>query len=253
MKMRALVERKRVLTTIVVLLASAGCVRLGFWQLDRLAQRRAFNAHVAEMGARPVLSLPTDEDLPAQEYRSVRGTGTYDFTHQVAIRNQILNGQYGYHLLTPLQLEGVGAEEKGSTVLVDRGWIPASGNDRPQDWRAYDEAGSVTVQGAIRLGQAAPAFGGMVEPTLVSGESRHDFWLRLNLEEIRRELPYPVLPVYIHRSPAPGEGDPPVALALALDVGEGPHLGYAIQWFGFAGLLIVGYSFRVMRQAERNP
>ena len=48
----------------------------------------------------------------------MQASGTYDFEHQVAIRNQYYNNQYGYHLLTPFALSD------DETVLVDRGWIP---------------------------------------------------------------------------------------------------------------------------------
>jgi cytochrome oxidase assembly protein ShyY1 len=81
------------------------------------------------------------------EWRSVKVTGEYDFADQVAIRNQYNGSDYGYHLLTPLRF-GEGA------VLVDRGWIPPDGNATAADWRKYDQPGSVTVSGQLRLGQA---------------------------------------------------------------------------------------------------
>ena len=43
--------------TLFVLLGASVCVRLGFWQLDRLEQRRAFNAQVASMRALDPLNL----------------------------------------------------------------------------------------------------------------------------------------------------------------------------------------------------
>jgi surfeit locus 1 family protein len=250
MKLRGLFGRKRIVTTIGVLLAGIICARLGFWQLDRLAQKRAFNDHIAEMRGRAVLALPTQEELVGQEHRAVRATGTYDFEGQVALRNRIHNGQYGYHLLTPLRIGDTAGSATGVAVLVDRGWIPASGNDRPEHWRKYDDLGLVTIEGTIRLGQNAPSLGGLTEPTRVPGASRREFWLHFNLDEIRRELPYQALPVYVQLSPASGSGDPPIASPPVMDLTDGPHLGYAVQWFGFAGLLIVGYPFHVVRRAE---
>ena len=42
--LRRMFSRKWLLTTILVIAAMAVMARLGIWQLDRLHQRRAFNA-----------------------------------------------------------------------------------------------------------------------------------------------------------------------------------------------------------------
>ena len=47
-------------TTVLVLLGTALCVRLGIWQLDRLEGRRAFNDQVRSMRSLPPLDLNTD-------------------------------------------------------------------------------------------------------------------------------------------------------------------------------------------------
>ena len=145
---RAMFSRKWILTTLLVLAGGVLCIRLGIWQLDRLDQRRAFNAHfIAMQSALPLdLNLEIPQDLTDMEYRHVQVTGTYDFTNQVALRNQYYGSEYGYHLLTPLRLDD------GSAVLVDRGWVPADGNDSPGGWSRYDETGQVEVQGVMRLG-----------------------------------------------------------------------------------------------------
>ena len=148
-------SKKWVVTTLLVLLGTAVCVRLGIWQLDRLAGRRAFNAQVESMRAMPALDLTSEQpdDLTSMEWRPVRVVGKYDFENQAAIRNQYYNDQYGYHLITPLLLAD------GRAVLVDRGWIPADGNSISPDWRKYDEPGEVAVTGQIRLGSCKPSFG----------------------------------------------------------------------------------------------
>ena len=116
-------SRKWILTTVLVLLGSALCFRLGVWQLDRLAQRREFNAHVTEMWSLELLSLDAQRTagLSEMEFRAVRVSGTFDFANQVALRNQYHDGELGYHLLTPLMLAD------GLAVLVDRGWVACRG------------------------------------------------------------------------------------------------------------------------------
>src|ERR671937_307592 len=96
-------QRKWLLATLLVFAGTALCIRLGIWQLDRLAQRRAFNAQFESAQIQPALDLNREQpdDITSMEWRPVKVTGEYDFANQVAIRNQYYENQYGYHLLTP--------------------------------------------------------------------------------------------------------------------------------------------------------
>ena len=241
-------SRRWILTTVLVIAGAALCARLGIWQLDRLKQRRAFNAHVYAVRAMPVLGLPANadaEDLVDMEYRNAQATGKYDFAHQIAIRNQSYNDQYGYHLVTPLLMTN------GQAVLVDRGWIPALGNANPTDWRKYDASEQATVHGIIRLSQSTPGFGGVPDPTLTPGQRSLDQWIYVNIGRISLQMPYPILPIYIQLDPDPSRTNPPIPYQEELDLSEGPHQGYAIQWFSFATILLVGYPFYIRKQ--ENP
>ena len=250
MTYRRLFAPDRLWGAFAVLVVSAACVRLGIWQLDRLAQRRDFNQHVLVAGGMPPLSLPTAEDLTGQEYRAVRANGTYDFKDQVAIRNQFYNGESGLHLITPLVFgTEAGASNVGSqAVLVDRGWIPAAGNRSASDWRKYDSQPNAAVAGMLRFAEAAPSFAGLAEPTPIPLDGRTDFWLSIDSGQIGKQVGYPLLPVYIQKSPEPNSSDLPIAVAAIPDLGDGPHLGYAMQWFGFAALFVVGYPLYLRKQ-----
>src|SRR5215213_6006640 len=97
-------QRKWLLATLLVVAGTGLCIRLGIWQLDRLAQRRAFNHQVLTMRAMPALDLNQEQptDISTMEWRPVSVQGEYDFADQVALRNQYNGDQYGYHLMTPL-------------------------------------------------------------------------------------------------------------------------------------------------------
>ena len=235
-------SRRWWLPTLLVIAAVAVMVRLGIWQLDRLEQRRAFNAQVEAARSGMVLDLNEVQpvDITQMEWRAVRFAGEYDFANQVAIRNQYYAGQYGYHLMTPLL-------SHETAVLVDRGWIPADGNSTPENWRKYDVPGQVTVAGQIRLGQGKPAFGGIADALPADGTKLHA-WNNADLEQIARQLPYPILPVYIQEKPDPADEEPPIPFQPELELTEGPHFGYALQWFTFAAILIVGYPFFIRKQ-----
>lgn len=242
--LRLMFSRRWILTTLLVIIGAVVCARLGIWQLDRLKQRRAFNAHYIAVRSDPPLDLnsPLPQDLSAFEYRDGTARGIYDFSSQVALRNQYRGNEYGYHLLTPLMLE------EGLAVLVDRGWIPADENSTSSDWRKYDESGVVTVSGILRRGQAKAEIGGLTDPELVPGQDRLEVWNMTNLDRISAQLPYRLLPIYIQPSPDPDDAAPPIPYQPEIEISEGPHLGYAGQWFIFASLLFFGYPLFYLRK-----
>jgi surfeit locus 1 family protein len=242
MSLRKMFSRKWLLTTLLVFLGTALCIRLGIWQLDRLDQRRAFNNQVNTMRAMSALNLNAGNfgNIETMEWRSVIISGKYDFEDQVAIRNQYYHDQYGYHLLTPLLSHGM-------AVLIDRGWIPADGNSAPADWRKYDEPGVVTVTGQIRLGQSKPAIGGVADMLPADGGPLW-IWNNGDVEKIALQLPYPVLNVYIQPDVDAEDVSPPIPSQPKVELTEGPHFGYAIQWFTFATILFVGYPFYLRKQ-----
>jgi surfeit locus 1 family protein len=236
---------KWLFTTLLVFAGTAVCIRLGVWQLDRLEQRRLFNAQVESMRAAEVLDLnqSVPSNIEMMEWREVTVTGEYDFENQIALRNRYHNNQdeYGYDLITPLRFDG-------QAILVDRGWIPADGNAVPADWHKYDESGSVTLTGQLRLGQDKPAFGGVADAELTSAQSRLDFWNNLNVTRMSEQIPYPVLPVFVQPEVNDEDTLPPIPSQPVLELTEGSHLGYAFQWFSFAAILFIGYPFYLRKQ-----
>ena len=224
-----------------MLFAVGVMIRLGIWQLDRLAARRAGNAHIRAMQAAPALDLNTLDpslELETMEYRRAAAQGVYDFNRQVALRNQywgIPDGpaEYGYHLLTPLLLLD------GRAVLVDRGWIPGSYDD-PLSWRAFDQPGEVAVTGILRLSQAEAEMGGLSTGEALPGQ-RLDFWVLPDLPSISLQLPYTLLPVYLQQASVAGEAALPYKALPELVLTDGSHLGFALQWFFYASLVFFGY------------
>lgn len=235
-------HRKWLLTTLLVFLGSALCIRLGIWQLDRLESRRAFNAHVESMRALPALDLNQEgtDSIIGMEWRSVKVAGEYDFENQIALRNQYYGDRYGYHLWTPLLFDG-------TAVLIDRGWIPAEGNSAPSDWRTYDESGVVNLSGQIRLGQTKPGLGGVADVRPEKGAPLA-VWNNGDVERITDQLPYPALPVYIQPNADASDVQPPIPFQPTIELTEGPHFGYALQWFAFASILFIGYPFYLRKQ-----
>lgn len=250
--LRRMFSMKWAVTTLLVFFGTAVCVRLGIWQLDRLEQRRAFNHQVETMRAAEPLDLnsSTPADIASMEWRAVTVTGEYDLENQVALRNQYNDGVYGFHLITPLLYNpSTGSGQDGMAVLVNRGWIPAESDSAPQDWRVYDEPGQVTVTGQIRLGQGKPAFGGVADALPMDG-ARLGVWNNLDVEKMSTQMPYPTLDVFIQPNVIVDDFEPPIPYQPIIELTEGSHFGYALQWFTFATILFFGYPFYLRKQDD---
>lgn len=101
----------------------------------------------------------------------------------------------------------------------------------------------------IRRPQSQPYFGAP-DPPLAPGQTRLDAWKTVNLERISRQVTVPMLAAYIQQSPNSMQTVPPFRAEPQLDLTEGPHLGYAIQWFTFAAILTIGYAVYVKRHTS---
>ncbi len=243
-------SRRWILTTLLVIAAALVLVRLGIWQLDRLAERKAFNARVEAVINLPAFQLTAQsagDDLTNMEYRKIEVHGVYDYSQQVALRNQSFQEQPGADLLTPLKIEGT-----QTYVLVNRGWIPEADFEAGKTtgrWDQFDEPGAVTVRGVIRRAQLKPDFGSITDPTPAPGQ-RLIGWNLANLPQMAAQMPYTLLGVYIQQAPDPEWARQPKRTQPELDLSEGPHFGYALQWFGFAAVLLIGYPFFIQHEEK---
>ena len=123
-----LVSRRWWWMTILVIAGVAVLIRLGFWQLDRLEQRRAFNATVASRWQQEPFDLVAEglpDDLKKLEYRRIALDGEFDYDHQIVLKERPRDGAPGVILVTPLVLED------GRAILVAR-WLGSLYSCRPR-------------------------------------------------------------------------------------------------------------------------
>ena len=219
--------RKDLLGAAIALVVAAVFVRLGVWQLDRLHQRRARNAAVlARRALPPVAVISAALPVDAVRDRRVTATGAWDYAHERVWGARSYEGVPGVALLTPLKLSGAAA------VFVDRGWAP-SADALHVDLATLHEGDSATVTG---LAFSAPRGRGDVDPA-----------------RLRDSLPYALAPFVIQALRSDGPTVRPSNLIYwpSPELGDGPHLSYAIQWFAFAGIVIVGMT-AILRQNVRE-
>lgn len=226
-----LVSRRWWWVTLLVILGMAGLVRLGIWQMDRLHQRQAFNAMVADQWSEPPFNLEAEglpADLKELNYRRVEVDGKPDYAHQMVLTNQSgPNGEAGVILLTPWLMEN------GQGVIVARGWVPQeyATSDR---WPEVAETPDGPIIGMIQESQTIE---GAPAPTGFQTD-----WYRVDLPLIADQMPYAILPAFVLQLPEEGRTiDQLPYRAIPFELSEGNHLSYAIQWVLFAVILGLGY------------
>jgi surfeit locus 1 family protein len=144
----------------------------------------------------------------------------------------------GFHVITPLVGEW-------GAILVNRGWVPLGLDEVPVD-EALPPEGEVTIEGWVRPTQIRGALGPLDPP-----QGRLIAMNRVDIERIEQQVPWDLAPVYLVLLGEQVDGQPILVPAPVLD-DEGPHLAYAIQWFSFALVGIVGYAMLIRRGSRRS-
>lgn len=205
-------------------------VRLGEWQLDRREQKQQRNDVMVAQQAAPVAAFDevfggpiTDQDA----YRRVRVQGTFQPDHQLQVRYRSNGGVSGYEIVVPLRTS------TGQWVLVNRGFAP-----RPSSGPLPDPAslpapptGLVTVEGYVMPAETGPE--DAIRPEGASARL-------INPAAIGTWSDLPLVDGYLSvtsMDPPQAGGLVPVELP---EQTEGPHMAYAVQWFSFAVIGIVG-------------
>jgi cytochrome oxidase assembly protein ShyY1 len=240
---RFLLRPRWLLSHLFVVALVVAMVSLGFWQLRRLDEKRDRNELIESRMEQPVMPV---EDLlaPAGEggddavadarFRRVTATGTYDDGATVEVRNRSQDGSAGAWLVTPLALEG------GERVGVLRGFVSFTPDGDVVE--APVPGGEVTVEGLV------------VDPGSFDGTAPRDLAPLLAGDDVLGGL------VLAERStpPEPSAADAATAEPTSLlavpppELSEGPHLGYAAQWFIFSTIAVVGYPLVLRRVVARR-
>jgi len=205
---------------------------LGFWQLDRAAQKEALQSAMhAQAGKTPlgnadVIALATQGRMQESGvlYHPVRLAGTWLPAHTVYLDNRQMDAKVGFFVLTPLRLE-----PQGQVLVVQRGWMPRNFEHREQLPELKTPTGSVTVDGDIALAPSklyAPGAPG-------EGSIRQN----LDLEQYRGQTGLPLEAFTVRESGPPSQGLR--RQWSVINFGIEKHYGYAFQWFALS-LLIAG-------------
>jgi len=235
---------------ILALLAFAGFLALGNWQVHRRSWKLDLIRRVDSRLQAPPAAEPPRAQWPAinaddDEYRRLCLDGVFLHDHETLVQAVTRLGA-GYWVLTPLQTSA------GDTVLVNRGFVPPERRD-PAARAAGQVPGALRVCGLLRMSEPGGAF-------LRRNEPARGRWYSRDVAAIAAAQGLPasdVAPYFLDADAASsaggGAGEGPGAApvgGLTVVSFHNSHLVYAITWYALA-LMVAGAAALVARQEWR--
>jgi cytochrome oxidase assembly protein ShyY1 len=235
--MRRLFSPRWILIHIGLCALTVLLVFLGFWQLQRLEDRRARNTEIELNTTREVVAADQSMGTSTDEWRRVTLTGRYVPDSIISVINRSQDGVAGDNLAAVFETENNGE------FLINRGFVPLTVNARftPQD--------TLTLVGYIRLNQTRRNVGAIDSSNRGTTEFQ-----RYDLARIRAALDLGINTNYyvqlIEESPSP-KSEWPIPVPFPT-IDEGPHFSYAMQWFFFAFVAVAGWTVVVVRKLREE-
>ena len=222
------------LVAVCALALLIGFVVLGSWQVQRRAWKHDLIARVEQRVHAPAVAAPGPAQWPHinaadDAYRHVRVSGTFLHARETLVQAVTVQGP-GFWVLTPLRADD------GSTVLVNRGFVPPALRD-PATRPVADPQARVSVTGLLRLSEPGGGF-------LHDNDPQHGRWYSRDVQAMAAAHGLgPVAPYFVD---ADADVTPPQAGAAAPIGGltvvqfSDHHLVYALTWYALALMVAAG-------------
>ena len=211
-------------------------ISLGFWQLDRAEEKRAFDRQLTAAREQPSVPLSSLASPAEAAWRAVTLQGSFDPQRIWLLDNRIRGGVAGVEVLQLLHLAG-----GGDPVLINRGWL--AWTDRSQLPPV-----STPAQPEFLYAELLPP----VESGFTLGDNDASGWPRLisriELDAMATQAGLTAEPLLLRlREPGPA--------SFTLDWPGQPtsaskHTGYAVQWCAMAVALIALFVWAGLRPAS---
>jgi len=217
-------------------------IKLGLWQYGKAQMKQEIQTKYDASLDSTAASLPeTLGNLDLWRYKKVKVTGHYETQYQILLDNQVENDQVGFHVVTPLKIEG-----RNDYVLINRGWVAggATHNETPKIETPDD---LVEVVGLAWV-PSKKIF------TLESDAQKNTWnqiWQNMDLDRYQKSVPIKVLPLVIKMDAKSNAGGfvrnwqlPASRIAT--------NMGYAYQWFGFAVASILIFLYTSIKKISND-
>jgi len=219
---------------LVLLICVPLFIKLGLWQYRKAELNQEVQASYDSAQDNEALNLPSKLDRPDEwKYKKIKIKGHYESKYQILLDNQVEDSRAGFHVLTPLKIDG-----RNDYVLVNRGWI--AGGSTHTDIPAI-----VTPEDTVEI----VGLGWVPSKKVFTLEDKsehkqwHQVWQHMDMERYQKSVPISVLPVVIKLDAKSNAGGFVRNWQLPAEK-IATNMGYAYQWFGFAiaSILIFLYT-----------
>ena len=238
---RAITSGWLIAVIAVALFVYACFTLLAPWQLGKNEDLQARNSQLREsIEADPVpLAELTTGNTPLEqsEWHLVTTTGRYLPEAEVLLRQRAVDGKAVYQVFAAFRTE------KGTDLLINRGWVPVGENNSVPDYPAVP-ADPVTITARLRMATDAPA-----EPIVLHG--RH----MVRNVETSAIGPLVGLDLVPHHLQLPGTQPGSLEPVPTPSIEAGSYLSYGLQWLAFGVLAPVGFGYFLwsdIRERRRN-
>ncbi len=208
----------RVAFSILCLFLFCLCIALGIWQLHRYAYKKAL--------------LTT--------HQSITVRGHYLNALTVLVQNRFYHDELGFEVLTPLQL----SHDK-KLLLIDRGWIKKPNNGSLPD--IHNVTTEQEIKGHVKL---LNEYQFILGENILEPEKKPLVVQRVDVNELSQVTHQLFYPFSVQLNADQQNGY--VRDWTIVTVPPSRHMMYAIQWFAFAVILLIGYFCYVKSGKNEN-
>ncbi|HIG41459.1 MAG: SURF1 family protein [bacterium] len=233
LKFGSILLRINWIVAFFVLVTFGAFIRLGLWQLDRAQEKVALQEELQLEQQKQAVAIEELQLLVRQNKTHelsnlhVSLEGEYINEHAILLVSKFFNDKTGYEVVTPFKLKS-----NGQLVLVNRGWISVKPNARAQlDLRPVSGFQHLTAQIQVPS-RTFTGLSNQIDTSAQPIRMRH-----LDVDLVSGILQEKLFPFSVRLT----ENQPGVLVRNwpAVEVNINTNLGYALQWFLFALLVLV--------------
>jgi len=217
-------------------------IKLGLWQYNKAELRKEIQSSYNASLDQDALVLPDNlTDVDAWKYKKVKVKGQYETKYQILLDNQVEENVAGFHVITPLRLDG-----SNDYVLINRGWV-AGGTNHTDTPTINTPDYSLEIIGFVWV-PSKKIF------SLESDNEKSSWktvWQHMDMERYQKSIPIHILPLVIKLDSKSNAGG--FVRKWQLPASKiATNMGYAYQWFGFTIASILIFLFTSIKKANNT-
>lgn len=203
-------------------------MRLGFWQLDRMVEKRVYLDQIEARIHNAPIVLPDAPDAEAHKFQAVTVSGAFTGEFVEVLAGQ-KGGSPGVRVIEAFALDG------NRRILIDRGFLPEDARQTPRAPKAAEITGNLHWPDDLNDYTPPP-------------DEKTGLWFGRDVAAMAAKLNTEA--TLIVASEPTGDGIAPVPVDTSAIPND--HWGYAIQWFLLAATWAVMTGYLIWRLARKT-